>query len=251
MPFFVLAASFALAGCNGDDAEDGSDDGSAKTVVIDFNGLLTEAESEFVGQTSSLPDAWSYYYPDTFSDPEGWCVFTHYVPTWGSYFGGGFTYTNKTDIETASYTNSSAITGTGVNGDTYLVCNADTYEGNTWVERYAEITFAQQVAVKSAYFTNSTYAYLAMRDGGYNKVFGSDDWYSVTVRGWLDGTQTGEVEVFLAEGGVLVDTWELYDLTPLGTVDMLDFYFNSSDVGSWGMNNPAYFCMDGLTFEVD
>ena len=73
----------------------------------------------------------------------------------------------------------------------------------------------------------------------------------MTVRGWLDGEETGTVDVYLAEDGLLANTWQQHDLSELGTVDMVDFTFDSTDVGDYGMNNPAYFCMDGLTLQLD
>lgn len=249
IPFVALAFAFALASCD-DSNENGGTTDQPDIRTVSFNGALTAPETEFVGQKDSLPEG-SYYYPDTFKDPSGLCEFTHYASAFGDSFGGGFTYTNKTDTVTGDYTNSAAITGCGVNGDTYLVCNADTYTGNTFVSRFAEIRFAQALTVRSAWFTNATYAYLQMRDGGIGKAFGADDWYKVTVRGWLDGEATGTVDVYLAEGGILTSTWEQHDLSALGTVDMVDFTFDSTDVGDYGMNNPAYFCMDGLTLQLD
>ena len=249
LPFYALAVAIAFVSC--DDSDDGAGVPDVPQLeVISFNGMLTGPESEFVGQKDSLPDG-SYYYPDTFRDPSGMCEFTHYASSFGTDFGGGFTYTNKTDTVTGDYTNPSAITGRGVSGDTYLVCNADTYRGNTFVSRVAEIRFAQDVTVQSACFTNATYAYRAMRDGGINEPFGADDWFKVTVRGWRDGVKTDSVDVYLAHDGLLVNAWEEHSLTALGTVDMVDFFFDSTDVGAYGMNNPAYFCMDALTLRLD
>lgn len=249
IPFVALAFAFALASCD-DSNENGGTTDQPDIRTVSFNGALTAPETEFVGQKDSLPEG-SYYYPDTFKDKDGLCEFTHYASTFGDAFGGGFTYTNKTDTTTNDYANSSAITGRGVSGDTYLVCNADTYAGNTFVSRVAEIRFAQALTVQGAWFTNATYAYLQMRDGGIGKAFGAGDWYKVTVRGWLDGEETGTVDVYLAEDGLLANTWQQHDLSELGTVDMVDFTFDSTDKGEWGMNNPAYFCMDGLTLQLD
>jgi hypothetical protein len=37
------------------------------------------------------------------------------------------------------------------------------------------------------------------------------------------------------------------DCSKLGSVDSITFYLSSSDVGSFGMNTPAFFCMDNFT----
>ena len=45
----------------------------------------------------------------------------------------------------------------------------------------------------------------------------------------------------------IVTTWEWVDLTSLGNVDSLVFNLSSSDNGTFGMNTPAFFCMDDFT----
>ncbi|BBO86541.1 hypothetical protein DSCO28_71070 [Desulfosarcina ovata subsp. sediminis] len=163
----------------------------------------------------------------------------------------GFAYSNTTDTTTAGYTNQySAITGGGVNGSanyavafTYTMWgqSAQTYNGYTTGE-YEQI-------VKGFYVTNTTYAYLSMRDGdGYATAFDEDDWFKLTIYA-LDSSynQTGDyVEFYLAEGTELLSTWEWVDLSSLGAVYGLEFELTSSDNGAYGMNTPAYFAMDNL-----
>ncbi len=164
----------------------------------------------------------------------------------------GFAYSNMTDTTTAGYTNQySAITGGGVNGsDNYAVAftytmwgqPAQTYNGYTTGE-YAQ-------TVTGFYVTNTTYAYLSMRDGdGYSTAFDEDDWFKLTIYG-LDSSyeQTGNcVEFYLAEGTDILSSWEWVDLSILGAVYGLEFELTSSDNSAYGMNTPAYFAMDNLT----
>ena len=125
-----------------------------------------------------------------------------------------------------------------------MICNCDGYS------RKGEITLKSALPVVSAYFTNATYAYLSMRDGdAYAKQFGADDWFKVIVTGWNASAETGRVEVYLAKDGAILKDWQKADLSGLGIVDKLSFSFASTDNGQWGMNTPAYFCMDALTFE--
>ena len=163
----------------------------------------------------------------------------------------GFAYSNMTDTTTAGYTNQySAITSGGVNGsDNYAVAYtmtmwgqpAQTYNGYSTGE-YAQI-------VEGFYVTNTTYAYLSMRDGdSYSTAFDEDDWFKLTIYA-LDSTysQTGDyVDFYLAEGTDFLSTWEWVDLTGLGVVYGLEFELTSSDIGIYGMNTPAYFAMDNL-----
>lgn len=239
----VMAATIILA-CSCNENEGNTD------LTIRFNGLLDTPETEYVGPKTNLPDG-AYYYESTFTDPTGTATFTHYVPTAGNYFGGGFTYTNKTDVQTNSYTNSSAITGGGQAGDTYLTCNADgTY-------RHAIITLKNAATVKGAYFTNSTYAYLTIRDGGMGaRPFETGDWFKVIVTGKMGNATTGTVDVYLAKDGNICNQWMWQDLSTLGMVDALEFSFDSTDKTSYDggqtyyLNTPTYFCMDGMVITL-
>lgn len=102
------------------------------------------------------------------------------------------------------------------------------------------------------YVTNSAYGYYGMKNGTYySKVFGADDWCKLHIVGALNGVETGRVEVLLADGTNILNTWKEVDLDALGeSVDMIYFQMTSSDSGQYGMNNPAYFCLDRLKIEL-
>jgi hypothetical protein len=156
----------------------------------------------------------------------------------------GFTYSNMTGTTTAGSSNQfSAITGGGVNGSAnYGIANP----GSSSVSR---INFASATVVEGAYFTNTTYAYLSMRDGdAFAKQFSLNDFFTLTVTG-LDAfdSVTNSVNISLARDANLVDAWIWNDLMPLGEVYALEFSLSSSDVGAFGMNTPAYFAIDNLT----
>jgi hypothetical protein len=169
----------------------------------------------------------------------------------------GFAYSNMKDSTTAGWGNQySAITASGYNGSAnYAV--ADEY-GN------AKIILTGNAAgkyVEGFYITNSTYAYLSMRDGDmFSKKFGGvtgndPDWFKLTVKGWLNGNlKSNEVEFYLADfrfadstEDYIVRDWQWVNLQPLGNVDSIQFFLTSSDTGQWGMNTPAYFCLDNFT----
>jgi hypothetical protein len=172
-----------------------------------------------------------------------------------SFLSYGFVYSNKTDSVTSGFENQfSAKTSTGFNSSwQYLV----TYGS------YNKVILDPAVRgsyVYGFYATNNTYAYNTMRDGDmFSKKFGGangddSDWFKITIRGYANGAMTTDsVEFFLAdfraakksEDYILKD-WKWVDLLPLGKVDSLDFSLSSSDAGQFGMNTPAYFCMDQL-----
>ncbi len=167
----------------------------------------------------------------------------------------GFAYSNMTDTMAPGYTNQySAITGSGVNSANYGV----SYMG------YATpptATLASPGVVTGMYLTNTTYAYLSMRDGdGFAKKFGGasgddPDWFKLTVTGHdTGGTITGSLDFYLADfrfgdnsQDYIINDWTWFDLSGLGTnVKSLTFFETSSDVGLYGMNTPAYFALDNV-----
>lgn len=177
-----------------------------------------------------------------------------YNPTWQSW--SGWSISSKTDTQTPGFTNDlSSITGAGYQSLTY----ATTYingEGKIQLQG-----MASGGIVNGFYITNNTYAYLSMRDGdGFSKKFGGvigddPDYFLLTIRKYYNGVlSTDSVDFYLADfrfsdnsQDYIINDWEYVDLTSLGNVDSLSFQLRSTDVGTFGMNTPAYFCIDDLT----
>jgi hypothetical protein len=102
---------------------------------------------------------------------------------------------------------------------------------------------------------NTTYAALTMRDGdqyGFSPPLPPGGWFATTATGKLGATTTGSATFFLADlrGGSppgILSGWSWFDLAPLGVVDRVEFSFDGSDKGTFGLNTPAYFALDDLT----
>ena len=169
-------------------------------------------------------------------------------------FWGGWAYSDMTDSTTPGYGNQySAIAGGGQGGSSnYGVAYLDTWYGTT-----PTVTLATPSIVEGAWFTNTTYAYLDMKNGSdYSKKFGgatgSDlDWFLVKITGKnAAGQTTGSVDFYLADfrfaQDYILHDWTWADLSGLGEVKSLEFTLASSDSGSYGMNTPAYFAMDTM-----
>ncbi|HBG27517.1 MAG: hypothetical protein A2Y10_18200 [Planctomycetes bacterium GWF2_41_51] len=174
--------------------------------------------------------------------------FVHNANTWS---WDGFAYSNKTDTTTQGEGNQfSACTGGGAGGSSNYAVSALALDWSGSYETLPTyITFSNVVEVTGGYFTNTTYAYLAMLNGyGAAREFDVEDWFKLTITG-LDETDTatGTVDFFLADNGNIVNTWEYVDLSSLGEVKSLVFSLSSSDNHPvYGMNTPAYFAMDNL-----
>lgn len=178
------------------------------------------------------------------------------------HFWNGFVYSNSTDVTTAGSTNDfSAYTGNGANGS-----------ANYAVFNNGSIDFGSEKVLSSIKITNTTYAALSMLNGdAYGKQFGSPnnaagdpdgtngaDWFRLYIIGKdAQSNTTDTVEFYLADyrfanntQDYIINTWETVDLSPLGEVQFLEFELASSDVGQFGMNTPAYFAFDNLTYET-
>ncbi|HKL34539.1 MAG TPA: DUF4465 domain-containing protein [Tangfeifania sp.] len=174
-----------------------------------------------------------------------------YNQEWGSW--SGFSVSNMKDSTTAGWSNQySAITAGGVN-------NSENY-AVVYTSGELKMEFDNPVSLSGLYVTNSTYAYLTMKNGdAYSKKFGGEDgtdpdYFKLIVSGTgIYGEETAEIEFFLAdftsendEDDYILSTWKWVDLGSLGVVKNIKFRLESSDVGDWGMNTPAYFCMDNF-----
>ncbi len=171
-------------------------------------------------------------------------------------FWSGFGYSNKTDVTTVGVSNDmSAIPGHGYNGSaTYAV-------GNCYGDAIIRLTNgAAGKPLTGVYVTNGTYPYLSMKDGDqFAKKFGGasgndPDWFLLKIKGFSGGVLTTDsVEFYLADyrsnsnaDDYIVNDWRWVDLSGLGNVDSVQFFLSSSDVGAYGMNTPAYFCIDAF-----
>ncbi len=184
-------------------------------------------------------------------DSRGLLLDNDYNPDWDSW--SGFAISNIKDSSTPGFLNQYAsIAGAGNAGsETYAVSFV---LGQSSIEVNKE---AMIYSVDGFYVTNSTYAYLSMRDGdAFAKQFGGitgddPDFFLLTVKGYRDGDLLDSVEVYLADyrfenndQDYILDEWVYVDLSEMGKPDNVTFELSSSDVGQFGMNTPAYFCLD-------
>ena len=216
-------------------------------IVSDFENLDLEPESYWNGSdgsggfNSGLARFPNLYNPD-FQSWEGWA------------------YSNISDNTTPGYGNQyCAITGSGV--DT-AISGGPNYGLSFQFFSPSVISFTsgEEYFVNGFFITNSTYATLSMEQGDdYSKKFGGvdgndPDWFKLSYWGMLDGECADSNEFYLADfrfedntKDYIIKTWQWVPMSCLGRVDSIFFSLSSSDVGDWGMNTPAYFCMDNFS----
>ena len=185
--------------------------------------------------------------------PSGGWLFTNYT---GYGYWGGFTASNRTDLNqtglNAQYT---AVTGCGYDGSSQYAV-AYTYGVQTDV--YA--ADGQLHTVTGCYITNNLWAYQDVLQGSmgqtpFGGLSGDDpDWFKLTATGKNASGQTvGTLDFYLADyrfednsQDYVLDTWEWFDLSPLGPVATISFSLSSTKSNYGGMITPAYFCMDNF-----
>ncbi len=180
-----------------------------------------------------------------------------YDPGFNSWFG--FSISSKTDVTTPGYTNEfSCISGEGfANSNTYAVAYMSYFTNNAV---FSLENNASGKVLEGLYVNNSTYAFLSMRDGDFDAknfggISGNDpDFFLLTIKKYLNGVESSnQIDFYLADfrftnntQDYILDEWTYLDLSSLGNADSLSFSLSSSDVGQFGMNTPAYFCLDNV-----
>jgi hypothetical protein len=115
--------------------------------------------------------------------------------------------------------------------------------------------------VTGMYICNSTYAYKSMKKGdSYEPAFTArnKDWFKLTAKKYFGGVLTNDsVEVYLADfrysdttQNYILKTWMWVGFSAIGNVDSLSFSLSSSQNGTYGMNTPAFFCIDNVTLST-
>ena len=102
-----------------------------------------------------------------------------------------------------------------------------------------------------------------MKDGdAFAKKFGGasgndPDWFKITIKAFSNGNFQDSTDFFLADfrfgnnaQDYILKDWGYATLLTSNPIDSVYFELSSSDVGSWGMNTPAFFALDELTLAI-
>jgi len=173
----------------------------------------------------------------------------------------GFVYSQKSDIVTFDYTNQFSVFD-NANGSNEFALFYPPFGGDAFASFPTDSTHL----IKSVSICNSTYTALTLKNGdpyGFSKKFGGasgndKDWFKMTVIGYnAAGDSVKSVGFYLADyrfddntKDYIISKWTTVDLSPLGIVNKITFRLTSSDNGDYGMNTPAYVCLDNLKYEV-
>jgi hypothetical protein len=179
-----------------------------------------------------------------------------------NYWSSGFAISNFTDSITQGFTNLySSANGKGVlNSNNYAVCNGN----NTLVTQQGKGGAGIGITAKGIWINNGTYPYFSLKNGdGFAKKFGGKsgndaDFFRIIIYGYLQGKKKQDTTVFYLADYTNIDNskdyiiknWAYADLSKLGSVDSISFKLESTDIGQFGMNTPAFFCIDNFEYEI-
>lgn len=221
--------------------------------------LGTAAQAQNTETFESFTPGPNGYYKDTTGTDwqDAQSVFRYDWDQSFGYWSGGFAYTTLAD--------------TG-HGDFNHIYNCAAKKGYNNSNTYATGQPGAVITIKNTltgvagfYVTNTTYAYMSMKNGdSFAKKFGGSsgndpDWFKLIVRPYRGGTlsTTDSVEFYLADfrfpnnsQDYILQNWQWVDCSAFNAIDSIVFELKSSDVGSFGMNTPAYFSIDNFTTQA-
>jgi len=110
----------------------------------------------------------------------------------------------------------------------------------------------------------SSYTYGVIQNGNafgsgtatpLSNVAGGTGYFKLLAYGFDGSTPTNNgdpVEIFLAKYNnyspvvAPITNWTYFDLSALGNVTRVEFNFEGNDSGTYGLNTPAYICIDNV-----
>jgi hypothetical protein len=224
-------------------------------------GAFAQTFSDFENITLA-PDSYNDGSSGSGNFTSGNAVFHNtYNAAW-MYWESGFAISNQRDtaVSASDYMTQLYKTKAGVGVDS----TANFAIG----QQNARISFSAANGAYGVLVTNTTYAYNSMALGdSFGKKFGDTlnsphsaaginmgypDWFKLSVIGYNGGIVNPDtVSFYLADFrfandsmDYIVKDWQWVDLTTIGVADSLEFILTSSDTGAFGMNTPAFFCID-------
>ena len=252
-------------------------------ITLDLNKPLNPTSLEYndLGIWTGCYNDIDYTWLE-FGDANGEFMLSHLIDgegaSWGGYYWDGFCPAiggDQTDYGasgssgswTTNYGGCMAGGGCVINDDRSVTASPDqpylvayysswAYEGPSnqvmFIGKDGSTTF-KPVGV---YVCNHPWPYYGCLHGdGFGRAFAEGDHFDLTAVGVdADGNEKSTtIKLVEFTGGELIalNDWTFFDLSSLGEVESMYFTLNSTDVGDYGMNTAAYFCMDKFQVEDD
>ena len=168
----------------------------------------------------------------------------------------GFSISSTTDTVSIDYANQySSFAGSASSGSKYAV--GYSFKPSIIVNSSP----SQLKKLTSIRYSNTTIAARSMKNGdAFTKKFGGisgndPDFFKLLVFNYFNGVKTDSAEIFLADfrssnnaQDFIVKNWSTATFNFSNPFDSISLQLQSSDNGAFGMNTPAYFCLDEVQF---
>ena len=132
----------------------------------------------------------------------------------------------------------------------------DDYNSQIYDGKLAWFSFkdGKEQVVDHMFVTNTCYVLNSLMYGdGFNSPATDDTWVKIVAYGYnANEEEVGTSEFYLCNTGRrFVTDWQKWDLSSLGKVNKIVFNFAASDdqIGSYGLNCPAYFAYDDVAVQ--
>lgn len=179
--------------------------------------------------------------------------FSDFKALWGGVFDTvyAFVVSSNNDTKVATVHNQYSVYSSTNGNNKFAVAYDGTWWSPTYQNRYGEydlptILFDEPVQPVSVKVANTTYTYLQIMQNDPNVRF------AMKAVGYLDGVQTSEVTIMLADRGDVISNWRSVSLAGLERVDKVcftvDWEHTSSEVKAPEEWCPFSFCIDDLKF---
>lgn len=208
--------------------------------IADFESLLTAVDShELVSDVNGTVDSEGNY---RLSYLSGGLHFEA-LGLYGGTFACGFGPSNHTTNQ--GYYSSQSLMGLEGPGSTYMIGYysdwGETPEHNV-IKRPDNTTFSPI----GVYVNNSSSAYSYMESANFPQA---SYYLNIIASGYDEnGNITNTVSYPLADANGIVAEWKYMDLSSLGECHKVIFTLSSNDDSGYGINVPAYFCIDAFTY---
>ncbi|MEE0900231.1 MAG: DUF4465 domain-containing protein, partial [Bacteroidales bacterium] len=210
--------------------------------VADCEGLLTSADThELISADNGEMDADGNYRLSYLSNG----LLYDALGLYGGMFACGFGPSNHTTSTGVTSYSSASLCGLEGAGNTYMIGYYSDWIGTEEhnVVRKEDDTPFYPIGV---YVNNSMSAYNYMNTAS----FANDGHYlNIIATGYDEnGNVTGSSITSLANANNVVKEWKYFDLTPLNECVKVIFTLQTDDDSGYGMNIPAYFCIDAFSY---
>lgn len=245
MAVALVAAPMLFTACDDDDEKD-------KTYTVDFEAFATNDDGYWIGgQNGEGIDMGygtkSWYNPYADGPLEFNLTYSENISEYGtSTFWSGFALSSRrasgfANLTPDQYNN---VTGKAHKGNNFIVA--------TLYGEQIDVAIEGGAVIESLWYTNSSYTVNSILNGDYYSggPFTNEDWLTCTFVGHhADGTKA-TVDVDLASNGKYLKEWKQVNLRPLGKIVALDFVMTGSRTGEYGLNTPAYICLDDIKVQI-